>query len=564
MQTMGQFCERYGIWIILTLFAFGGMFGLTYHFGFSIAVNDESPPMAAALKMIAERSLRANYSSFYYMPLSAYLVLPFVGGGLGVAYLFGDMHSLATLEQFVILDFAKLLPAARVASVFYALVSIFLLYRIVLLFYDSRRLALLSSWFFATSLMMVQLSHVGRVWTMEVCMMLLTLFFVARMWKSEDGNIKNYVGAAVGAVLAFGVNIIGLVMATSVFVVHMQKEGWGWRAIFDKRLFVSCGVVLISVPVLYFLNPYGFENLIRHAPGFTAPASSTSPVVMFSVEGFFYYLQILFEYDPLLLLLALVGLSVFAHTSRGQALLFLSYGGAYFIAVTILSFLHAIEFEPRYAFPLYPILAILAAFGFRKLLGWIPHHNFRSSIAVLLLLSVLVVPLLWLSRFTLPATRVIALDWVRAHVADGSSLVTTDDRIPFPENIASIKLVASDTPQYMTKKRVWLFTHPETIEHPAFVVSYTSYFSGASTSSQKTYQYVILSWWNPKDREERLRELARHVGDIPLEHVARFPDFATDDTESLDLPNNMRFPAEKLWSLHQNGPVVDVYRIVSK
>jgi hypothetical protein len=567
LQIAGQFCERYGIWIILGLFAFGGMFGLTYHFGFPIAVNDESPPMAAALKMIAEQSLRANYPSFYYMPLSAYLVLPFVGGGLGAAYLFGDMHSLATLEQFVILDFAKLLPSVRIASLVYGLLCIFLLYRMVTMLYASRRLALVSAWFFATSLMMVQMSHVGRVWTMEVCMMLISLFFVARIWKSERGSMIDYVGAAIGAALAFGVNIIGLVVFTALVVVHVQKarsSRW-WMTFWDKRFVASCGVLLFSFPILYLLNPYGFANLTRYAAkffGISSPPVSSLQAGATSGEGALYYLGILFEYDPLLVLFALVGVYAFVRASRGAALWLLIYGGVYLAAITTLSFAHTTVFEPRYALPLYPVLVLIAAFGFRELFRRVHHPVFRLSALLFVVCVSLIVPLLWLSRFTLPPTRVMALDWVRTHVPDGNSLITTDDRIPFPENLASIERVASDTPHYMTKKRIWLRTHEGAIEHPAFIVSYTSYFSGTSTSSPQAYQYVLLSWWNPEDRGERLRELDRHVGDIPLDHVARFPAHATDETESLDLPNNMRFPAQKLWSIHQNGPVVDVYRVV--
>ncbi len=563
--------DRYGIWVILSLFAFGGMFGLAYHFGFPIAVNDESPPMAAAIKMVADHNLRANYPSFYYMPLSAHMVLPFVAGGLGVAYLFGDFQSFAEFERFIIVDFAKLLPAARLASVFYGLLSLWLLYRIALMLYGSRRLALASAWFFASSLMLVQLAHIARVWTMEVFLMLLALFFVARIWKSDRGEMKDYLGAALASALAFGVNVIGLVVFSALICVHFQKSDRSrWvHACLDRRLLASVGLIILSVPVMYYLNPYGFANFTNYASKFV---HVVSPVVLEEAptslaaygapgEGVLYYARILVEYDPLLVLLALLGVVAWYRLSRRTFLWLACYEIVYYASATLLSGTHTVAFEPRYALPLYPAFALSAAVGFREL--WrrarrpLPQH----VLLFFILIFTLTIPTLWLSRFTLPATRVMAFDFVRTAIPDGSRLLNVDDRIPFPENVAALGEVASRTPKFMTKKRSWLREHPEEITYPAYFVTTTSYYSGSAPDASSTYDYVVVSWWGPDDRAVRLSELTRFLNGKQIVSIAHFPVDASDETESIDLANNMRSPAFRLWGTHHNGPVVDVYGV---
>lgn len=563
--------ERYGLLFILGVFSIVGMIGITYHFGFPIAVNDETPPLAAALKMLAEPSLRPDFPTFYYMPLSAYLVLPFAGVGLAVAYLFGDIGSLAELERFVLLDFAKLLPAVRVASVAFGALSIFLLFQLIEILYRSRRLALAGAGLLASSLMFIQLSHFGRVWSMQLAFMLLSLVFTARIWR-DGGDVRAYVRSALAAGIAFGINFVGVIAAAALFAAHALRER---KAAFgsivkDRRLLAALGTLGGLVPAMYLLNPYGFSNYLAYAKklaGVVADIGGTLPVARAAEteatgDGAGYYLWMFFEYDPALALLACMGMLAWFRASRSVFAWLIVYGAAYLGTITMLSQLEVIAFEPRYALPLYPLAAIAGAFGMREFfLLHRAHPRILPVIAVIAILAI-AIPMLWISRVTLPATRVDALSWVEQHVPNNEGIVTTDDRIPFPENLESLQGIASETPRFMTRKRAWLLEHPDATAVPAFQVAYTAY--GTSTMDARMEpEYALVSWWNPDDRAERLLELAPFMDGRTLEHVVRFPSDADDRTESIDLANNMRAPAWKLWGLRQNGPVVDIYRIVS-
>jgi hypothetical protein len=116
----------------------------------------------------------------------------------------------------------------------------------------------------------------------------------------------------------------------------------------------------------------------------------------------------------------------------------------------------------------------------------------------------------------------------------------------------------------MTKKREYLLTAspPQDVGRHYYVFTPT-YFRGDIPAELvgEHYDYLIVSWWDLIERRRRLRETEQLSLPGTMEHIARFPDTATDETESLPLPDDMRDPLFKLSSLMQNGPVVDVFRI---
>ena len=173
--------------------------GLFYNFGLATTVNDETPPMVAALKMIAERTLRPAYPTFYYLPVVAYAGIPFAALSLLTLFVSGVAPSADTIREFVILDYAKLLPAARFGSVCYGVFSLILFYFLAQRIFNRKHTALFATFFLSTSYLFVQLSHFGRVWGVQMLAVIVALSVILRMF--DKTTLRRYLIAGGGVAL---------------------------------------------------------------------------------------------------------------------------------------------------------------------------------------------------------------------------------------------------------------------------------------------------------------------------------------------------------------------------
>ena len=112
--------------IILGFFSLLCLAGIFYDYPLN-TVGDESTLLAATLKMIGHYSLRPADPSFYHMPLVVYFYLPFVLIFLITLRVGGVFTSTQSIKEFVILDYYKLIPLARVLNIVLACPPIFVL-----------------------------------------------------------------------------------------------------------------------------------------------------------------------------------------------------------------------------------------------------------------------------------------------------------------------------------------------------------------------------------------------------------------------------------------------------
>lgn len=569
---------------ILTLITLGYLLlastGLFYNFGLATVVGDEAPSMSAALKMIAEQTLRPAYPTLYYLPVNVYLVLPFVLLGVGTLPLFGVPLDMGSMQEFVILDFAKLLPWVRLASVCYGALSVLLLYQIAMRVFRRREIALLAAFLFSTSLLFLQLVHFGRVWSAQILMILLSLWATLRMY--DEPSLRRYIFSALSIGLAFGINVIGGLVYVPFAIAHilLNRGRSMWKTLFMHRAFLSAHATLLAlIGLLYYLNPYGLENYVRIVRRFfstvdTAPGIEKALSGELSrfcgdgiVSGLTYYPSILGEYDLPILFLFLIGAAAFLikwKRPRPEVGILCSFGVTYLVGITAISAFGVNTCEPRYALPLIPLLAMAAASTGILLIDKIGKRYAGAVLAVVVVAS-LYGPVLFDLRMALPSTRLMARDWIFENIPSGSRIVTFEEPISLPENTQTLRDIETHVPYFMTKKRAYLLAAPEsaTVSSPVYYVLTPNYFrNGIPTELLSApYDYVVISWWTPNERYLRLKELEQLGFTGKLELSRRFPDNATEETESIDLPNNIRAPLFRLHRLQQNGPTIEVYQL---
>ena len=546
--------------------------GLFYNFGLATTVNDETPPFVAALKMIADHTLRPAYPTFYYLPVVAYAQLPFAALAVLSLPLLGVATSVDAMREFVILDFAKLLPWARLASMCYGTLALIVFYHMARMLFKERRTALLAVFFFATSYLFVELAHFGRVWTVQMLAVVLSLWAILQLL--HEPTLRRYLAAAAGVAISFGINMVGALVYVPFAVAHfVRMKGRSISVmIFERNFFIAHMLILFLVILFYYLNPYGFENYITYIKRFfaslTGSGTSVASVVLgehsnLCGEGSFfpwvYYLRVLVFHESFLVLLSLLGVFMLWYhrrgEKRGEVIILGAFLVAYTIGITILSALEIANCEQRYILPVIPVMALLGAFGVAKLIERMV--GYRSVLLLLCLVLPLYGPVMFDARLALPSTRLEARAWMLNNIPSDAKIISIEERLDLPENLATLEYLRTTIPGRMTAKRTFLVAHPERIGTPAYFM-YNPAFG--VYASREGFDYLIISWWRSGDRKAQLEHL-QSLG-FPGEPVllSRFPADATDDSESVDLANNNATLSD-LWSLRQNGPIVDVYEL---
>lgn len=561
--------------LLVGIFLALGVWQSTYHYGFPTVVGDEPPPMVAALKMIGEGMIRPAFPTFYYMPVSAYAAIPFAALGLAYHGVVDGFTSLDEVRRFVVVDFAELLPFARVGSVIFGVIDILLWYQIVYMIFEQRRRALLAAYLLAASLLFFQITHFGKVWSLHIAFIMMSLLYTTKIWKGEQ-TMRNYLLASLGAILAFGVNIIGSVVWSALLFVHLLvADGGIVRRLFSRKIVAAFSLFLIGISLMSLINPYGFGNNWRYvenffgifARGVSAQASvpNYSDPVVSRTWDWGYYPKIMLEYDPILVLFSVLGLYAILRRERALLLWMSGWTLVYYVGVTMISGAKDVLYEPRYALPIYLLATLLGAVSLSNIATSIEQRSRFAAKSVLVAFVVVyaLVPLLWAERIERVGTRELALQWVKEMIPSGSRIMVFDDYLPVPENTEGISFVQRSTPQFMTVRRSWMLEHPEDIPVPSYVVYHPNYMRDGKLSdlSGTRVEYVIHGYFDPavyRAEKERIQEL---FPDAQMSEVARFPATAGDDRESLDLPNNMRSPFFRLWGNDYNGPVVVIDKV---
>lgn len=614
---------------VLALIILGFLFiagtGLFYNFGLPIAVPGEVTPLPAALKMIADHTLRPAYPTFIYLPIAAFAMLPFVLLGVLTLPFFGVTASVDAIREFGILHYAQLLPWIRLASVFYGALAIYLLYLIARRVLERRETALLAAFFLATSLLFVELAHFGKVWIVQLLTIIFTLWATLKLF--DKPTRRRYVFAAVGIALSFGVNVVGGLVYVPFVVAHaLRHRGVPLvRRFFMHRDFLLAHALLFGSALLfYYLNPYGYANYLSYIKSFFSLATTSSGLDQIIsgqntaycdslgiMTALTYYPHILVEYELPIVLFALLGLVFFRRKimeKRNEAIILGSFALAYFIGITAITVLGINPCQARYILPVVPILALLSALlvtSAREVVG----KRLSATILFLALLTALYGPLMFDARLMLPSTRMMAREWIFANIPDGARVVMLDETLDLPENEATLRDIETYAPYFMTKKREYLLNSLKEYSGvrywkdgenaPQFAAGtdrrqLSSVPDGDSSSRKNAmavaphggatrfyyiftptyfrgdipaelmgerYDYIIVSWWNPTDRREQLALIEKSGILDTMERIMRFPDTATDETESMDLAGETRDPLFTLPLLRQNGPVIDVYRL---
>ena len=219
----------------------------------------------ATLRLIADHSLRPAYPTFYHLPLAVYLYLPVFVIFIAGLFWTGVFHDISAFKQFVILDYFKFFPLARLVTLGLGLLSIYLIYKISQRLFKSQLAGVIAAYFLATSLLFVQRSHFGKIWLPQTFTIILALYWITDFYSTRQAGVKHYLKSALGVILALGTHLIGAIVYVSFIVAHyLRNKEKPLRAIvLEKKFWLVNLLIILAIPAIYYKNPYGFNHCRR-------------------------------------------------------------------------------------------------------------------------------------------------------------------------------------------------------------------------------------------------------------------------------------------------------------
>ncbi len=406
-----------------------------------------------------------NPKFFAYGSLPFYLL--YVAGNIGGLL----QPAFATYESINIIG--------RYLSAFFdlgTLVFVFLIGRKIL----PVRYALLGMFFYAISVLPIQLSHFYAVDTILTFFITGTLYFLIRYYESYSTKDAVLIGLFFGAALATKISAMVLLVSIGtaltvdylLLILRQPRKQANYLPHLPKflRRFLKHTLIILIVAFLTFLllEPYAlidFPTFIRQTIEQSKMTASafTFPYTLQYVGKLPYIYEIrnlmLFGQGILLGILCLAGILFLTYhaflkqkkDAWAKEFIPVMYFWIYFIIVGNF----AIGFM-RYMLPLYPLLAVTGAFFLYQGVKFFPVLKSRFLLTVgggMLCLLLLIWPLSFMQIYQTENTRIRASNWIHTNIPPGKVLGIEhwDDALPLTGQmqypLVTLTLYDEDTPQ---------------------------------------------------------------------------------------------------------------------
>ena len=401
--------------ILLYILAFSFLVRLAgINYGLPLWLIDDEPPFTlAALKMIQLKTLIPAFhldefrAFLYYPPYLSYLYLLPFSLLLVIKYVFFN----GGLEQFLYYvsgDLSQFFLIARFFNVLFGTLSAWLLYKVAENIFKNKYIALLSAFFLSTSLFHILMSVTGRHWLPVSFLFILGLYFLTNENLSYS---KRFLCAMIVAGIGTGVSIIVVLLTIFILYWYLFYENEPVVVLLrDKTFYLACFIfiVLAALPAVIYPGSFGFSGDITTESAKTISGILQSP---------FLFLKPIAVSEPIFMLFAVIGLIMTLLYKRR-----LFWPVFLFIYTYSAIFYLFFRYEHRFTISLFPLLAILAAYGFYEC-----YRRINIRIISAGFMIILIIPLILSLRlgylFYKDDSRIHAREWIENNIPQGSRVL---------------------------------------------------------------------------------------------------------------------------------------------
>ncbi|KKS38711.1 MAG: hypothetical protein A3G49_02555 [Candidatus Sungbacteria bacterium RIFCSPLOWO2_12_FULL_41_11] len=599
------------IFYIILVAAVYRFVGIFYGFGHDF-FSDASVHVAAAFKMLEERTINATFDFYYLPPLMSYILAPLFAlwGALGI--LAGKFAGISDFREFVVLNKEYFVMGTRLISFLLGTASVYLIYLTVLRMFD-RKTAIVTSLFLAFDFYHVHESQSGRIWAPLTFFIIAALYAVWRIFESELTNWRFfeteepkhrwYLLGAVSIGLGYAIGYVPILMYPWFAAAHILKN----KAVrirdvyFDKKFLLANAIILFFI-ILFsyantnaFLRQFGSTLYVVGVPLQENPALAITGESNF-ISSFGSALYFLFDDSPFFLIFGIIGAFLLAFKYRN------SFFSSLLVGFPIL-YLAGISYgfpslDARYVLPAVPFLLILSVFTIRELAGRLAAFS-KQIFVVLTVLGVIYSFYLSTAYGLLlfrQDTRVQAINWIHQNIKPGSSLLLD---LPFTyfryENKESIRQLEKDG-GFVNTRQKYLFNIPDK-KYPSpsfFVLNEARRSHTQSELKNLKLEYAVYFFWNKAEGFYWRNKIPGHAELIKRFYPVRSLNYGnlaiTDKSESGSaLPHDLMvgasrtsngvYPSEEIFDMHDFlnapegfwgvipklrffGPYVEIYRVM--
>jgi len=318
-----------------------------------------------------------------------------------------------------LLNYNGITLTGRALSALFDIATVVLVFLLAQKVFASKKIALLSAFFYALAVLPIQLSHFLAVDTF------LTFFLILSLYLLIKSSHPIFIG--VSFALAVACKISALIFTPVIFLGFLFNRRHLLRSNIYFLISVFC-VLRLSYPYLFtgwHLNPALLDNW-RQLKQFDIPGAFPPGLQWIGTTPYLFPLANLLLWGLGLPLGIFSLLGLFKSTKS----LFKPNLNKFIIILVIWVFLcfgyQGIQFAKplRYFYPVYPVLVIFAAV-------FISCLRNRLFSVLCILLSV-IWPLAFMSIYTRPHSRVTASAWIYQHIPPGSTISCEhwDDCLP--------------------------------------------------------------------------------------------------------------------------------------
>lgn len=286
------------------------------------------------------------------------------------------------------------------------------------------KITIIACFFYALSILPIQLAHFFTVDPFLVFFNSLAIYFFVKFLKNQRYRPLIFSAFFFGVALSCKTSVI---VTAPLFIIFIFFKSSRLHRFFDPLIFIL--FIFISFRVF---NPYAFDGFLNLSPEFIQSINmahqmvtgeynyppniqwlSTIPFVHPFINIFFFGL------GPIVTILFLIGFKK-------------SFKFNFIFWFIVLIFLYqGIQLAKymRYFYPIYPFLCLIAALGFES-------FSSKKIFSKLILISIIISPLFFINIYTNLHSRVQASFWLNKNLKDDSSIGYEywDDALPLSVN----------------------------------------------------------------------------------------------------------------------------------
>lgn len=539
-------------WLLLLVVLFGSV-GIFYNYGMLTGGGtDEPSKINSTLKIFKDFDFSDKYSAFF--PIVQISAAPFVFL-MAFFYLFLGIGGVSQLKELSIIDTYKFVPYFRFITIIFGVIAVYVFYKICLEIFKKESLALIASYFLATSLLFVQQLHIAGSWMLQTAMILVSFYYFLTLLKKENWGVSVFIISAILIVLNVEIELVGLAVMAPLFLIYRRKRkeikiSKEALKLFVFFLAIFLGLALFASISLPTVKDYFSVFMKAKESGFSQTINNLS--LYDRVFGFF---KILLSFEPLLLILAVFGAITAFLKEKSYFRIFGSYFLLYYVTLgPVLGGL-----AERRALPLVPVLAFFSANFVGFLLD--NHKNLRlNKLFCAGLLIFLINPVSFDYNLLKPGSSREARNWIYKNIP-ADEIIKDDCWFELNENRAFINEIKDRHPLLLTSQRLYLSENSHLFDfRKSYFAVKESEISDEMESS--AFNYLIICRFNEEQKENSLKQFdnAKKIKIYDSSEIfksdANINLFALADFSSLG--NSGLF---KLFKAGYYGPHVEIYKL---